>query len=182
MTYITLTSKEQYMKQWHLIKNRKNGWKEFKDLYVPEILKIPVVGKIAICTLGDEQAYRTITEIKNTCMIVEIGKDGDDKDYINVLQNENIITILYEDLNDWLYCPITTKLSGKAIAITGPTVFPRTVYQNFIELSGGEYKTTVGRKTTHLINSTPGETTKIKRARQQGVQLISEVDFFKMIA
>jgi len=168
------------LKNWQLLKHRKDGWKTFWKQYIPEHFKIPVAGKFAILTAGQEEYLRREHENRyQACMVIEVITSN--KTMVNILNEENIVTICSEDINDWLYCSVTDKLKGKNIAITGTTVFPRAVYQSIIAINGGTYKTGVGKYTTHLINSNSGDSSKIKRAKEHKIQLINEVDFFKMI-
>ena len=168
------------LKNWQLLKYRKDGWKTFWKQYIPERFKIPVAGKFAILTTGQEEYFRREHENPyQACMVIEVITSN--KTMVNILNEENVITICSEDINDWLYCSVTDKLKGKNIAITGTTVFPRAVYESIIAINGGTYKTGVGKHTTHLINSNSGDSSKIKRAKEHKIQLINEVDFFKMI-
>lgn len=168
------------MKSWQLLKYRKESWKEFWKQYIPEHIKTPVVGKYAILTTGQEEYFRREHENPyQACMVVEVFASN--RPLVNILNDESIITIATDDISDWLYCSVTDKLKGKNIAITGTTIYPRAVYENIIAINGGTYKNGVGRKTTHLINSNSGDSSKIKRAKEHKVQLINEVDFFKMI-
>ncbi len=169
---------------WAQYKSRKSGWYEFVKNMVPDTFKTPVAGKFAICTLGeDETLWEKNRDIyRETCMIIDVKHNEYDRVKIDIICNEEITHIKSNDMDNWLFFAVSNKLANKNIAITGLTIFPRTTYKRIIEISGGTYKTSVGKKTNYLINSSSAESTKIKRAKQQGVQLISELDFFKMIA
>jgi NAD-dependent DNA ligase len=174
----------EFMRHWERIRHRKDEWKIFWNNHVPNHLKTPEPGKFAIYAAGGEQIYLSNHEDATVAhMIVEVSKgDKNNDEYIKILHEENVIPLGFHVVDSWLYSPVTNKLAGKSIAITGVTTFPREVYQSLIDLNGGTYRSMVGKKTTHLINTHSEESTKIKRAREHGVQLINEADFFKMIA
>jgi len=169
---------------WLQYKARKNGWYDFMKNTIPESFKTPVPGKFAICTRGEEETlYEKDRDFyQETCMVIDVKHNEYGKIKVDVIWNEEVAHIKYNDIDDWLFFSVSDKLANKSIAITGLTIFPREAYKRIIEINGGTYKTAVGKKTTYLINSSSGESTKIKRAKQQGVQLISELDLFKMIS
>ena len=169
---------------WVQYKTRKNGWYEFMKNTVPEAFKTPAPGKFAICTRGEEDTLCEMHKafFQETSMVIDVKHNEHGKIKVDVIWNEEIAHIRYNDIHDWLFFSVSDKLANISVAITGFTMFPRDTYKRIIEINGGSYKTSVGKKTTYLINSSSGESTKIKRAKQQGVQLISESDFFKMIA
>lgn len=185
MVYIQLQKAgEDMMKHWQKIQRRKEEWRGFWNNNIPNHLKVPAPGKFAIYAAGGESIYLSNHEDASVAhMIIEVSKDyANNDDYIKILHEENIISIGSHMVDSWLYSPISNKLTGKNIAITGVTTFPRDVYESLINLNGGVYKNSVGKKTTHLINTHSEESTKIKRAKECGVQLINEADFFKMIS
>lgn len=168
---------------WVQYKARKPGWYEFTKNIVPDAFKTPVAGKFAISTRGEEETLweKNKEFYRESCMVIDVKRNEHGKLKVDVIWNEEIAHIKYNEIDDWLFFSVSDKLANKNIAITGITTFPRETYKRIIEINGGTYKTSVGKKTTYLINSSSGESTKIKRAKQQGVQLISELDFFKMI-
>ena len=184
MVYIRLErAGSELMKHWEGIRHRKDEWKNFWNNNVPSHFKVPEPGKFAIYAAGGETIYLSNHEDASVAhMIIEVSKEKNSEDYIKILHEENIISIGSHMTENWIYSPVTTKLAGKSIAITGVTTFPRDVCESLINLNGGVYKNGVGKKTTHLINTHSEESTKIKRAKERGVQLINEVEFFKMIS
>lgn len=72
-------------------------------------------------------------------------------------------------------------LEGKKIAITGALKYVRPFYKTLIELAGGKYSNTVTRDTTHLVTDELIMTTKMKTAKQQGINIISSLQLQKMI-
>ena len=185
MVYIRLQKAgEDIMKHWERIRHRKQEWRAFWYSHVPDHLKTPAPGKFAIYSNDGGDFYTQSHENASFAhMIIEVGKPEKYNDeYIKMIHEESILHISFTELDSWLYAPVTTKLNGKNIAITGVTTFPRQVYASLININGGTYKNTVGKKVTHLINQHSEEGAKIKRAKELGVQLITEADFFKMIA
>ena len=172
------------MKHWERIRHRREEWKSFWYSYVPVHLKTPAPGKFAIFSNSSEHFYTDEYENPSYAhMIVEVGKpDKNNLEYVKMIYEEKMVFIPYGNLENWLFSSVTNKLASKNIAITGVTTFPRDVYVSLININGGTYKSGVGKKTTHLINTHSEESSKIKRAKEHGVQLITEADFFKMIA
>ena len=185
MVYIRLQKAgDDVMRHWERIKHRKGEWKAFWYSHVPEHLKTPAPGKFAIYSNDGGSFYTDDHENPSYAhMIVEVSKEErGNSEYIKMIYEERIVHISHNSTDNWLYTPITNKLAGKNIAITGVTTFPRQVYVSLINMNGGVYKSGVGKKTTHLINTHSEESSKIKRAKEHRVQLITEADFFKMIA
>ncbi len=76
------------------------------------------------------------------------------------------------------------KLEGLTFVITGSLInfCNRTELQNLIESKGGKVSGSVSAKTSYLINNDVASTSgKNSKAKQLGVQIISEEDFMKMI-
>ena len=76
------------------------------------------------------------------------------------------------------------KLDGLTFVITGSLInfSNRTELQNLIESKGGKVSGSVSAKTSYLINNNVMSTSgKNSKAKQLGVQIISEEDFIKMI-
>lgn len=185
MVYIRLErAGADIMKHWERIRHRKNEWRNFWNNQIANHLKSPEPGKFAIYAAGGDSIYLSNHEDASIAhMIIEVSKeDKNNDDYIKLLHEENIISISSHMSDNWLFSAVTNKLAGKNIAITGVTTFPREAYISLININGGTYKSGVGKKTTHLINTHSEESSKIKRAKEHGVQLITEADFFKMIA
>ena len=78
----------------------------------------------------------------------------------------------------------STKLQGKNFAVTGKLVhFPnRSGLKRKIEETGGKVVSSISSKTDYLINNDKNSTSsKNNKAKQLGIQIISESDFLKMI-
>lgn len=74
------------------------------------------------------------------------------------------------------------KLVGKNICITGSTNVKRDDLKKIIIDNGGTFKSNISKDCTHLIIADPSSTTiKANGARNMGIALISEEQFFNMI-
>jgi len=74
-------------------------------------------------------------------------------------------------------------LSGKIFCITGELSKPRKTVEKMIMDAGGVVKGTVSSKTTFLVTNDPGTTSsKMKKAKKYGVEVINEVGLYGMIS
>ena len=76
------------------------------------------------------------------------------------------------------------KLSGKVCVITGslPHFSNRNELKELIEKNGGKVSGSVSSKTNYLINNdTASNSSKNKKAKELGVEIISEEDFLKLL-
>ncbi len=163
------------MKSWEKIKYRKSNWKSFIKRYVPDHLLAPEPGKFAIYHGGYDNGYRSYEYKAIPSMILEVNNE------LKILFDEEIFVINEAEKEDWIYARISNLLEHKTFAITGAATFPRTVYESLIELNGGSNATSITKKTTHLINSSFEENTKINAAKNRDIKLINEIEFFKML-
>ncbi len=157
---------------WNIHDFGKPKWQEFVFEHAKSLTK-PVVGYIALHIM--EKKIKGVTN--SYSIIVNITP----KD-ICILENESIIHIKRKDKQDWLFCGIDTRFEKQSFAITGCTTLPRNIYKSLIELNGGIYHEKVSKNTTYLINLAPMPTKKLKKAKLHGIQLINEIQFFKMLA
>jgi len=73
-------------------------------------------------------------------------------------------------------------LAGKKIVITGALKFVRRKAQSLIVQAGGEMKENITKETDFLVvgdTGWHGETTKVKKARSLGIQVVSGEDFIR---
>ena len=76
----------------------------------------------------------------------------------------------------------TNKLNGVGICITGATKVKRSDLKQIILKNGGSFLSAVNKKCKYLIIADPNsDTVKANTAREMGVELISEEQFFDMI-
>lgn len=81
-----------------------------------------------------------------------------------------------------LRSPKTYTLSGKVFCITLGLSVPRQQIESMITSNGGEVKSSVSSKTTHVVCNYPDEqTTKLARARELRLPIISELQLRAMI-
>ena len=77
---------------------------------------------------------------------------------------------------------INNKLNGKSFVITGTfSNYSRDELKSIIEINGGKYMSSISMKTDYLIVGDKVGSTKIKKAKDLGITLLSEFDFFSMI-
>lgn len=77
--------------------------------------------------------------------------------------------------------PQTDKLKGQVWVITGELELERDALERIITANGGVTKSSVSKKTTHvLVGNNPGST-KVNKAKELGTPLVSAADFWKMI-
>lgn len=78
---------------------------------------------------------------------------------------------------------VTTSLEGKTFVITGKLALgSRDKAKEMIEAAGGKVASAVSSKTDYLINNdSTSETAKNKKAKELGVQIITEQEFLKLL-
>ena len=80
---------------------------------------------------------------------------------------------------------INNTFNGKSFVITGQLSAPRDYFKNLIRLKGGKFKSSVSKNCDYLIAgeaTRSAKSTKLKKAQDVGVKIISEQDFFSLIA
>ena len=79
--------------------------------------------------------------------------------------------------------PQTTGSNMYTICITGALSQPKKHFQDLIEKAGHVYTTSFSRAVTHLVAADPNSgSSKMKKAADQGTQVISEADLIKLIS
>lgn len=77
---------------------------------------------------------------------------------------------------------MSKTLEGMSICVTGKTNTKRAELKRIILENGGSFASSVNDKCTHLIIADPqSQTVKANTAREMGVNLISEDEFFRMV-
>lgn len=77
---------------------------------------------------------------------------------------------------------LSDKLSGASIVVSGVfNAFSRDELKQLIELNGGKVSSSISAKTTYLVAGDKMGPSKLKKATDLGVTIISEDDFIKMI-
>ena len=85
------------------------------------------------------------------------------------------------DAHHFLYVKCGDNLKGKTFCITGDLSAPRAVYQKIIEMNGGSFKTTISKSLNYLITNESRASTKMVKAQESGVAIISEFEFLAMV-
>ena len=89
-----------------------------------------------------------------------------------------------DDADKSINVPATASLNGLKFVVTGDLErFPdRNDFKSFIEACGGKLVGLVSSKTNYLITNDPDSgTVKNQKAKELGVKVISEDEFFKML-
>ena len=74
------------------------------------------------------------------------------------------------------------KLEGKSIVVSGVfNAFSRDEIKQLIELNGGKISSSISSKTTYLIAGDKMGPSKLKKATDLGINIISEDEFIKLI-
>lgn len=114
--------------------------------------------------------------------IIDYLSDINNIDIINKLKAKGVQFGTIKDacnINDKY---INNKLNGKSFVITGTfSNYSRDELKSIIEINGGKYMSSISMKTDYLIVGDKVGSTKIKKAKDLGITLLSEFDFFSMI-
>ena len=105
------------------------------------------------------------------------------RDYIDKT-NDKKTTKKSDDADKSINVPATASLNGLKFVVTGDLErFPdRNDFKSFIEACGGKLIGSVSSKTNYLITNDPDSgTVKNQKAKELGVKVISEDEFFKML-
>lgn len=89
---------------------------------------------------------------------------------------------------NWGIISPADELKGKTFVFTGALTNTREYYKTLVECFGGNFGTSVGSKTSYLVmgdttfQGDPNhQSTKAKKAKSLGVQIINESKFFRLI-
>ena len=68
-----------------------------------------------------------------------------------------------------------------AIVITGKLSMPKDSFKELIEKAGYSYSDNITKETTYLIaDDVNGNSSKLKKAREKGIKIITENEFFNL--
>lgn len=172
----------------------------FYNTHVPASLKIPVLGKFVVYTsvINDwDESWQPTTEDlelvafeRGIHMISSIELSHPKPKYkidnikcVKVLWNDTYKEIDKGEIRSWLYCSVTDQLKKYHISITGPySFYPKATIQNLIVLNGGEYNYKPNDQTNLIINCSPVPTKALAYAKKHNIKLISESEFFQLLA
>ena len=85
------------------------------------------------------------------------------------------------DAHHFRYVKCGDNLKGKSFCITGQLSTPRAVFQKIIEMNGGSLKSTISKSLNYLISNESRASTKMVKAQESGVAIISEFEFLAMV-
>lgn len=147
-------------------------------------------GKVAIttqkteCRSSEKDPYWTSpgrAEIPTgtALLVIGVGKNN----FVKVIWEEKIVFVQARHLR---LVEINNTFNNKSFAITGELSVSREYFKNLIKLKGGKFKSAIAKNTDYLIIGHPtrsnGSSTKLKKALQLGIEVITEQQFFNLIA
>lgn len=143
------------------------------------------VGKVAITTQQtaankSPNLWSHLTQISAGTVVLIFQVEN--KKFVKVLWEEKIV---YVDADHLRLVEIANAFDGKSFAITGELTAPKEYFKKLIELKGGVFKSAVTGNCNYLIVGNPTRSTKsteLKKAMQLGIQIITEQQFFTLIA
>lgn len=135
-------------------------YKNLEELYLADIDDLIVIDTIAE---------------KTAAGIIDFLEDYDNKVLIGNLFDKGVIPFVEESNNE-----SNNKLSGKSFVITGSLNQSRQVYKDRIEKQGGIVRGSVSKNTDFVL---AGENagSKLKRAKELGVRILTEEEFENML-
>ncbi len=142
-----------------------------------------------ICKHYDYDLEKVINATEEELITIEGIGDVIASTYVEYFKNENNIKQLDELLKEITLEEVekadtSSSISGKVFVITGSVekFSNRNEVKEFIEMRGGKVTGSVTSKTDYLINNdTQSNSSKNKKAKELGVQIISEEDFVKLV-
>jgi len=167
---------------------------------VPTSLKVPAFGKYIVYThtsdpwsiynsLNSDNDIEEFTASVHMISAVSLRHPKprftlmDNVKSIKVLVGDSYREIMQSELNDWLYCSVSEKLKDKCISLTGvSSMYSKATYEHLTQLSGGTYSYKTNSKTDLLINCSSCSTKALNYAKKHNIKIISEIDFFKLLA
>ncbi len=180
----------------------KNGQKVYENIQkskempadrVLTALGIPMIGKVAAkalleCYGNIKDIYTDIVDYHGDKLFAEkpIGTAASNELVAFVLDsdNEKIFANLFELLN-YAYIsnkPVGGPLEGKTLLATGTLEnFPREEIKDSIISHGGKYASSVSKKLDYLIVGSKPGASKVTKATELGIKMISESEYLDLI-
>jgi DNA ligase (NAD+) len=180
----------------------KNGQKVYeniqksKDMPADRVLTalgIPMIGKVAAkalleCYGSIKDIYTDITDYHGDKLFAEkpIGTAASNELVAFVLDsdNEKLFANLFELLNCTYISnkPVGGPLEGKTLLATGTLEnFPREEIKDSIINNGGKYASSVSKKLDYLIIGSKPGASKVAKATELGIKMISESEYLDLI-
>ena len=106
--------------------------------------------------------------------------------YFNDTENLEILMRLHEaglqfELNKELNQPISQKLAGKNIVVSGVFTVPRDTIKELVEQNGGKNVSSISKNTSFVLAGEKMGPEKRKKAEALGIPIVSEEEFRTMI-
>ena len=149
------------------------------------INSVSPVGKVAITikptparTKINSWNYNKEVPTGTAVLIVQVHNQN----YVKVIWDEQVHFL---DTNHLRLVEINNAFDGKSFVITGELSAPREYFKNLIKLKGGNFKSTVSKNLDYLVYGKPtrsAKSTKLQKAQKFGIKVISEQEFFRLIA
>lgn len=163
------------------------GEGETTSMHAPKEFRKPNPGYYAIA-LDNIWLSKTGINITpgSTAMVIKVNNDvGPFSPYdcrgIEVLYKEKMDLIYADSTRQCIYVPVTNKLKDKSFVITGTLTWGRKIYESLIKLSGGQFKSAITGGVDYLVVGNIGQSSKLKKAKQLGIQIIDENKFFELL-
>lgn len=145
------------------------------------------VGEKQVQKVLDAKGFKTLSELFYANNFTEFLCDG-----IGSVIAEKLFTGLRKYQSDMIETAKTITitvpeqktgtLSGKSFCFTGAMDYPRKVLQSYVEEQGGINLDSVKKSLDFLVIQDPNSTSgKAKKAREQGIRLISPDEFLTMV-
>ncbi len=108
-------------------------------------------------------------------------------DFFNNTENLQILLRLREaglqfELNKDLNKPVSQKLAGKSIVVSGVFSIPRDTLKELVEKNGGKNVSSISKNTSFVLAGEKMGPEKRKKAESLGIPILSEEEFRSMIA
>tara|TARA_B100000003_G_scaffold88319_1_gene79283 strand:+ start:1 stop:1764 length:1764 start_codon:yes stop_codon:yes gene_type:complete len=133
---------------------------------IDEIISLNIESLISVNEIGEKIAKS----------IVDYFQDSDNIDVLNKLKDAGLIFSIQEKSKS-----VNNRLSNKKIIVTGTFSSSRDELKDKILFLGGTISSSISKNIDFIIcGENPGPT-KIEKANQLGLKIISEVDFYEMI-
>lgn len=155
---------------------------------------IPNVGEVAAKKLAF--AFHTIDKLKSATIeeltavheiggviaqsIVDYFSDKDNCHIIDRLKEKGLNFSIKESE---IVVPQSTKLAGKSIVVSGSFATPerRKELEQLIELNGGKNAGSISKSTAFVVAGENMGPSKLQKANELGIKIISEVEFLQML-
>lgn len=102
------------------------------------------------------------------------------KEFLSSEKNQELIKFLDENLN-YLNSKKSSKLNNLNFAITGSLSVSRDEFKKIILDNGGIFSNSVSKNTSYLISNSKENSTKIKKALENNIKVITEEEFHNLL-